>query len=865
MNQNGHATADKPTARELREKRRCLQESNAIKRLEHESKLMESNWSWLSDDFATGGDIWERIRERFDVTGEPPPAQPSDRQHGQNWPLWRNELDLARYQQKSRVLCSVNGYARGLLRNLTNYTTGRSCTYNVQAKGRVDANKDKPGQQLSPEMKMTVERFQDFIDDWLKKNRWNCATHYADNKVLACTREREAYRRTKRDGEAIIRIFRQEGGLSQVRFVEPQQVRQPPGATEQAGWSFGIQHQMEPFEDVETPLQYCIYYADSPEPEFVHARDIIHIRNIDDDAGLARGTPEFAWDALSSLERASKLQRNISAGSAIRAATAETWEHANHTQAQVTKLSDGLSRPNISGPDGRPIRVEEYPPGTIRRVPANQKLVPPAYSTGVEEQLSAVQGDLRQAATSMCAPEYMTGSTNDANMATAREAGTPFVVGTEAEQEHFKAAYLCVVWRAVAWAVECGRLPKDALELVEIQVEAPSPERRDPLNKTQEQQLKVMSKLKSPQSIMMENGDDPEVEMTNMLEWQEKMGGADSGTPLGLDDGTGEEQDQFKPGRFGPRLPRMAGHMRMPAAIAESQEELRSMALDDTLPVWLREAAWEEAKHKRDHGKFAEKGGATLAERKVRAPHELTQNEYDASGHAPQGDARPADYRAEKAHRLAVTDALAAGKIVPPEVLADYPDLKPTAAGSTGSTLKAAMDRWQTTPGHNDYAEVDRLVDDLTKLSGPEMLAAAKELFPTWMSRTKTDLAKEIKTRLKNHLQSRDVTDDIHLAPDTPEPAPEMSEHVKATDVIHERAAHDPALSYDDIKSHVESLANMSKNQLRDVAKHVYVTAPANVTKGWLLDQIYHSIANRKGRSERTKVAESAGWHTVED
>src|SRR5262249_19000540 len=82
------------------------------------------------------------------------------------------------------------------------------------------------------------------------------------NLTVTGSREREIFRRVKRDGEAFLRFHFQDEGKTLVRFVEPEQVRDGGGQLPQEGWSFGIRHQMTPFEDVETVTEYSIFWPD---------------------------------------------------------------------------------------------------------------------------------------------------------------------------------------------------------------------------------------------------------------------------------------------------------------------------------------------------------------------------------------------------------------------------------------------------------------------------------------------------------------------------------------------------------------------------------------------------------------------------
>jgi hypothetical protein len=526
-------TKAKAKPRTIRERRDRV----AYRREKAELKLLESIF-W--DDFGGSEMLFDRLRDRDGTQwSRIVPSLPSDRRHGANWPFWRTELELDRLRQLSRMLVRANSYGEGLLKNLTNHTIGKGFTYKAAASAaakKLDADPSKAGKQLPPQVEAAVAAVQAVVDDFLKLNRWNCAADPLRDEAIGETRERELYRRTKRDGEAFVRFFFLENGVTKVRFVEPELVRQPPGKTEREGWSFGTRNRVEPYEDFEDVEEYHLCYSDAglgnaeqkenPQGEFVDALEVVHVKNVGEDAATKRGTPAFVWDTADALNRASKLQRYVSMSAAIRAATAEIWQHQTGTQSQLTSLAQGNAERTRTDPvTGKSEVIERVFPGMVRRVPQGQQLMPPPASTGVTEHMAAAQGDLRQASTAFCAPEYMTGDASNANYASTQEAGTPFVRSAEAEQEHYKAAFLACVWKAVRWAAECGRLPAEVLAWVEVQVEAPLVTQRNELELAQVDQILIPLGVKDPQTASMERGLDPETVGANLAEHEERFGG----------------------------------------------------------------------------------------------------------------------------------------------------------------------------------------------------------------------------------------------------------------------------------------------------------------------------------------------------
>lgn len=537
--------APKPTApprslTEIKEERKLVRAQIQEQRLKYESQLLESLTLLLGDDFG-GSDLWTRLRDA-DGTQWIPVANPTDRRKGANWPLFRSEQELRRYQQASRVLCASNSYAKGLLKNVVNYTVAQGFGYNAASKETIEPGADDPA---TVRIKQLVKEAQNVIDRFLRRNRWNGLIDPRGSKIVTATREREIARRLIRDGEVFLRFYRELGGDLCVRFIEPEQVRNPPAGTAEQGWSYGIRHQMEPFEDVETPEEYYVAWMDASEKtdlgEFVPASEMLHLRHPETDANCKRCIPEFAFDTLASLERASKLQRCLSVGAAVKAATAETWKHTSGATAagisdMRAAMADLVTTDPLTGNSEKQIRVR---PGTIRDVPAGQEPVPESPSN-TPAYIQGVQADLRQGSAAFCAPEYWTGDASNSNYSSLETASAPPVKAGQCDQEYLKMAFALVVWQAVAWAVECQLLPEDVFDLVDIQVEAPTILHRNELEMAQVRQIEKQNQVLSRSTWCAETGRDPEIELANIEEDNDRLG-ANAQLPLPADQAVGAE------------------------------------------------------------------------------------------------------------------------------------------------------------------------------------------------------------------------------------------------------------------------------------------------------------------------------------
>lgn len=529
---NGRIPKQPPTPAEIKEQRKQLR---ARIRLAQDKQLLESLWPW--DDFG-GNDLWDRARPSQNDDGGDryvPISYPTDRRHGANWPLWRTQQELDWLRQESRIRAATNSYAIGLLKNLTNNVIGKGCSYKVQVLG--DDGKPAAETDLTEQGKSLVRRVQKVVDEFLRLNHWNGTIDPKDVTALAATREREIYRTVYIDGECFLRFHRQGNGTLLVRVIDASRIRDGgAGLLPQDGWTYGIQHQMDPFEDMETPLAYSVYWPDPSGKggegdslddqgswQEIDAKYVLHLKGPDTPSEVKRGLPYFIYDVGKALDRAARLQRNASTGAGVRAAVAwtEQWDQA--TQAQVQSLADSLATRQTTDPlTGERITEERIRPGTIRRVPVGWKRGEES-ADNTPSYLQAVQGDLQEGGAASCAPAYWFGDTGDVNYNNAESAAAPAVRSGQCEQEYYKIAFGRAVWKAVEWAAECGELPEDVADKVTITVEFPAVLHRNELEKAQEDQIGVQTGWKDRQTCAAERGLDWKTVEANNADYAENQ------------------------------------------------------------------------------------------------------------------------------------------------------------------------------------------------------------------------------------------------------------------------------------------------------------------------------------------------------
>ena len=427
------------------------------------------------------------------------------RRHGANYPFFLNLQQHGFLRDFSRLIVGQNMFAQGMLEALTSFIVGEGITWTVQQKANTE---------IIPEL---AAQAQAVLDGFLAASSWWQV-------------EREAFARSRRDGEFFLRWFVDDVGSGEVRFVEPEQVIEPPNPTNE--WSLGCLNEEG---DVAKILAYWVCYEhDSSQGEEVPAEEMLHYKaNVD--STIKRGMPDFSFGTREILDSAYKLLRNMSEGSAIQAAIAEIWQHETATQAQVQGFIDDQAAFVRTNPyTAKTESIQKIAPGTRRDIPKGMTSIPPPYTAGVPGHVSVFESCLRSAAARWNAPEWII-SSNAANMGaytSSLVAESPFVMRGKAEQKAYIQTFRTMLWQVLQAAVGAGRLDERALTHLELQGKAPRIEIRNKLEQAQVDQVYVGLGVKSRQTVQLELGLDSEQELANQEEYNERFGAQGGGLPM---------------------------------------------------------------------------------------------------------------------------------------------------------------------------------------------------------------------------------------------------------------------------------------------------------------------------------------------
>jgi hypothetical protein len=395
-----------------------------------------------------------------------------------------SEQALRELREQCRRLAATNEFAINGHENRISYIVGAGHSYRAAVCKGMDAPAEVP---------LAVQKV---LDEFLMENRWQA-------------RQQEIVRRIDRDGEAFLRFFVDEAGLTRVRFIEPDQIAAPAALAADPSASFGIQTDAQ---DVESVLGY---YVDG---EFVDAGEVQHRRgNVD--FNVKRGLPLYT-PVRKNLRRAEKLLRNMSIVAEIQSAIALIRKHRGASRSGIEQfVADnsvaGVSDPGYNG--GRTRHYSQYGPGTILDAPAGLEYDFPARGLDASSFVAVLQAELRAIASRLVMPEFMfTSDASNANFASTMVAEGPAIRMFERLQASTIEQDRAVMWRVVDNAVGAGRLPHDVHSLIDIQMIPPSLHIRDQLRQAQVDRIAFDSGILSPQTWSQHLGLDYDQEQKNL-------------------------------------------------------------------------------------------------------------------------------------------------------------------------------------------------------------------------------------------------------------------------------------------------------------------------------------------------------------
>lgn len=426
---------------EIRDEIEILEAQDRLRRLRaHEARaqrldqVREMYYGYTSNQWGGLVDPMDAFRDS-DLRVTPfGTAGRADRRDGYNRPFVWAEIDLDFQRAQARWLATRNMLGVGLVGTLTTYTVRTGYRYEVRprAKFRCDAV-----------MRKLASIGQDVLDEFTSFNALECG----NEQLTWAMREAQSVEKGLPDGEVLHRVFDQGDGTCLVRFIEPEQIRQPSGTGPEC--TFGVENVPG---DVERIVAYHVDYDGDGQFERVDAADVSHLKfNVP--SCVKRGLSDF-YSTAEALDLTQKMLRNMITAGGIQAALPwiEQYDGATFSalQAHIDRVKDS-NHPNFVRPFvGRDINYRKYEPGEIPVIGAGRTYIPQPTAVNSGSHAQTVQACMRAVGVRWGMPEYMvSGDASNAAYASTLVAGSPFVVRTEYRQglSCFGGLFVRTLWR----------------------------------------------------------------------------------------------------------------------------------------------------------------------------------------------------------------------------------------------------------------------------------------------------------------------------------------------------------------------------------------------------------------------------------
>ncbi len=257
------------------------------------------------------------------------------------------------------------------------------------------------------------------------------------------------------------------------------------------------------------------YYVDG---EFIETDDVQH-RRANVDFNVKRGVPLYA-PVRKNLRRAERLLRNMSVVAEIQSAIALIRKHRGASRSGIEQFVATNSVAGVSDPShssGRTRHYSQYGPGTILDAPAGMEYDFPARGLDASSFVVVLQAELRAIAARLVMPEFMfTSDASNANFASTLVAEGPAMKMFERLQMSMVEQDKAVMRRVIDNAIAAGKLPRNVLDFVHLQVVPPSLHVRDQLQQAKIDRIAFNHGILSPQTWSQHLGLDYDQEQKNL-------------------------------------------------------------------------------------------------------------------------------------------------------------------------------------------------------------------------------------------------------------------------------------------------------------------------------------------------------------
>lgn len=386
----------------------------------------------------------------------------------------RNINDLNQGRRMGRRLAQTNGFARAAHKARISYVIGTGHAYELVP---VDPERAKTDPELQALAKDANKRLKAF----LKAN------------VFPRT-EREGLKRSDRDGEAFVRLFPNKEGPAQLRFAEPEDVKDPRIKPKGLDIEMGVQVAEGDVRTVEAYWLTDKLGEDSkPIPVFDPASGLQQIfhKKMNVDLNQRRGWPTL-WAVRKNLIRADRLLRFANNVAAIQSGVASVWKHSQRTKSQVESLLDqNADALLIDNTTARQTRLQGTTWGEDIHIGPGMELQAPIVSIDPQRIAGLVQSDIREVGADLQLSENMiSGDASNNNFASSLVAESPPVKNFQLLQQDCGEFNEEIVWvGGVEHEVKMHGLSPLALTELELTRTPPTLEVRNQIEDAQTNQI----------------------------------------------------------------------------------------------------------------------------------------------------------------------------------------------------------------------------------------------------------------------------------------------------------------------------------------------------------------------------------------
>ncbi len=327
----------------------------------------------------------------------------------------------------------------------------------------------------------------------------------------------------------------------QVRTAEPEQLTEPPVECLEHGESaeFGV---ITPREDAQQSLGYWVQHGDTRDDgERLPPDRVTHLKR-NARRSMKRGITDFCFDALDAMYLAGRLRTNLAEGAAQQAGIVGVRQHESGSRDDIQKAwADDPADYEQRSIGGKTTPVRRYRGGEWEDVPKGTMYIPGPGAQNAPAHVQVLQACLRSVGVKWNAPEWLvSGDASNNNFASSLVAESPFVKTVLRQQRRYREAFRAPAWYALEhWCRVCGLTVggrtlgwEDVRRLVELVVEAPSPEARDRTAEAQRAAIEIPLGVESRQGYCQRQGRDYEQVQADNAAYDEEHGG-DDGPPLG--------------------------------------------------------------------------------------------------------------------------------------------------------------------------------------------------------------------------------------------------------------------------------------------------------------------------------------------